>query len=364
MKRNHKCIVTALLSLLIVLSMTGCGQQAVEKNQPQLVKSQKVGVGKDSSEAQYAGSVRGRYESNLSFQASGRILSRNVQLGSTVHAGDTLMVIDPKDLVQAVNQTQAAVDAAQAQLTLAESNYSRYQQLYSQNAISATALDQYRNAYEQAVASYQKAIAAQTQQQNQLSYTNLTADADGVVSAVTGEVGQVVAAGQTVLTLVHSDELEVEINVPENHVQDMTIGKEVSVSFWALKNQIVLGIVREVAPMADATARTYKVRISLPNPPSGMQLGMTANVSDNSTAPVQGGQTYVLPLAAIYQTGNVPKVWVIGEDKKLSLKTVSVEAFGDDQVKVTGLAQGDQIVTAGVHKLHEGEEVRTEGDGL
>ena len=188
----------------------------------------------------------------------------------------------------------------------------------------------------------------------------MTAGADGVISEIKAEEGQVVAAGQTVMTLVQTDELEVEIAVPENRIDDVAVGTPVKVSFWAL-SQEVNGTVREVAPMADSTSRTYKVRVSIPNPPEGMQLGMTASVA----VAHEGGNSSagsVLPLSAIYQTGDAPEVWVVTDDDTVALKSVEVENFGDNTVLVHGLAPTDVVVTAGVHKLREGQAVRTEAD--
>ena len=127
--------------------------------------------------------------------------------------------------------------------------------------------------------------------------------------------------------------------------------------------ETVSGVVREVAPMADAVSRTYEVNITLQNPPQGLQLGMTASVA-NVGEEQAAADAVVLPLSAIYQTGSTPQVWVVGKDKTLSLKNVSVEAFGDNSVKVKGLQKGDIVVTAGVHKLRAGEKVRTEGDDV
>ena len=101
------------------------------------------------------------------------------------------MTVDPKDIMQAVNQSQAQVDAAAAQLQLAAANLKRYQELYSADAVSAADLDQFQTAYDRAAAQYNQAQAGQQAQDNQLSYTRLTADADGVIAAVTAEVGQV-----------------------------------------------------------------------------------------------------------------------------------------------------------------------------
>lgn len=358
---GKKILVFVCIAVMLA-ALSGCGKQAEESARPQLVKTQQVSYGSSAQSGTYAGSVRGRYETNMSFQVGGQILNRNVQVGQRVRAGDVLMIIDAKDVVQKSNQGDAQVDSAKAQLTLAQANLARYKELYAEDAVPAATLDQYQTSYDAAAAAYQQALAQAMQGHNALSYTNLAAGADGVISAINAEAGQVVAAGQTVLTLVQSGEMEVEINVPENHIQDVPVGKEVRVTLWALNNTAVDGVVREAAPMADPTARTYKVRVSVPNPPEGMALGMTASVQCSGAGAETAGNTVILPLSAIYQTGNEPEVWLVGEDHKLVLQSVKVENFGDNQVRVTGLTDGDIVVTAGVHKLREGQEVRLGDD--
>ena len=357
----------SLVMAAMLCLMAGCGSEKTAEDPGQLVKYQRVGEADSANSGKYAGTVRGRYESNLSFQVAGQILSRNVQLGQKVSAGDVLMVIDAKDVVQKANQTDAQVDSAKAQLNLAQKNLSRYQQLYAENAVSAAVLDQYQSSYDAAAAAYQNAVAQSIQGHNALGYTNLVAEADGVISAINAEAGQVVAAGQTVVTLVQAGELEVEIQVPENKLSTISVGKEVGVSFWALPGKSVRGIVREVAPMANASSRTYKVRVSLPNPPEGMELGMTASVSISEITDSSTGKTgSEIPLTALYQTGDEPQVWVVDEDTMtVSLKTVTVENLGENSAYVSGLKDGEAIVTAGVHKLRDGQKVRfSEGDGL
>lgn len=361
MKRNKWLIGIGLLIAMSVLA-GGCGKKISPPPEPQLVKTVTVGGTMDSdTKTTYAGTVRGRYESKLAFQVGGRITARYVQLGSRVQRGQVLMTLNPQDLQSAVQQTQAQVDAATAQVKLAQENYGRFQKLYQEEAVSAVALDQAKTAYRQAAAQYQQALAARQLQRNQLAYTQLTADAPGVISFVNGDPGQVVAPGMPVLTLVHDGDWEVEIHVPENKVADFTVGKTVSVSFWALANAACRGMVREVAPMADPVTKTYTVRVSLWQPPAGMQLGMTAGVV-NAAAPKVPQGTYRLPLAAIYQTGHTPHVWVVTKNNRLQLQAVKILAFDDDAVQVGGLSAGAQVVTAGVNLLYEGEQVRTESE--
>ena len=226
-----KKLIAILLSILLMASLlSGCGKDN-EEQKPQLVKTQQVGEHDINVEGTYTGTVRGRYETNMSFQVGGRILNRNVQVGDHVNSGDVLMTIDPRDVVQQSNQGDAQVAAAKAQLDLAQSNLSRYQQLYAQEAIPAMVLDQYQTAYDSALAQYNQAVAGAATGHNALGYTALVASASGVISSVTAEAGQVVGAGQTVLTLVQTNELEVEINIPENHLGDVELGKTVQVSF-------------------------------------------------------------------------------------------------------------------------------------
>jgi RND family efflux transporter MFP subunit len=358
---SSKKTLAAICAALLVLGAAGCGQKAAAPEKAPLVKTQLANANAGAVDGVYAGTVKGRYETNMAFQVGGQILSRNVQVGSRVQAGDTLMVIDARDVVQKANQGDAAVGQARAQLELTQKNLARYTELYNESAVSAAVLDQYQANYDAAFASYQNALAQAAQGYNAVGYTNLTAGADGVVSAVQAEEGQVVAAGQTVLTLVQTGELEIEINVPENRLEDVPVGREVAVSFWALGSQ-TRGVVREVAPMADSTARTYRVRVSVPEPPAGMELGMTASVALAQVSDGVDPDAALLPLAAIYQTGDTPEVWVVQDDDTVALKAVTVESFDANNVIVHGLQATDRVVTAGVHKLREGQSVRTEAD--
>lgn len=361
-----KRFISFFLCMLFLAALSGCGSEEVATENNPLVKTKTISLSGGASEGIYPGAVKGRYETSMSFQVGGRILQRFVQAGDYVHAGDVLMTIDSRDVVQQAMQGEAQVAAAKAQLDLARSNLNRYTALYEQEAVSESTLEQYRTAYEAAEAGYNQAVAVAKQSKNAVGYSKLIAASNGVISSVTAEVGQVVDAGHPVLTLVQSQELEVEINLPENRIGDVARGQSVEVSFWSLNNQPVTGIIREIYPMADTVARTYKIRIALPNPPEGLQLGMTAsakitgsNAAEKNQPKSNAGDFVILPMAAIYQTDDSPSVWVVDSDAMtLSLKEVQVEDFDKNQLKVHGLKDGDVVVVAGVHKLHEGTKVR------
>ena len=344
-----------LLMIVTTLILTGCSKEEVAMEKIPIVKVQRASETNTNFESIFSGVVKGRYETNLAFQVGGQIMSRNVEVGNFVKAGDVLMTINPRDVVQQTNQAEAQVSSAKAQLDLATSNLNRYRELFKEGAIAASVLDQYQTSYDSALANYENVLAAAAQSQNALDYTNLVADFDGVISAINVESGQVVAAGQTVAVLVQTNELEVAVDIPESKISEIVLNQPVTVTFWAMSDSVE-GFVREIAPMADPSSRTFNVKIAIPTALDKIQLGMTASVmiSDKII-----NKEIVLPLSSIYQTGDKTQVWIVSDDK-VHLQDVTVKNFDGNDVLVEGLNNDDIVVTAGIHKLREGQRVRLE----
>ena len=316
---------------------------ATEKRTVPVVRTMTVGETVADGTATYPGEVRGKYESNLAFQTGGKIVSRSVNLGDTVRAGQVLMELDPKDVRQSYDADQAAYQAALSNYNLAKENYARYSKLYEQNAVSAMARDQYKTQLDAADATLKSARAKWNASRNQMEYTQLVSDHDGTVAAISGEIGQVVGAGTPVVTIVRDGSREIQIYVP--------------ITFWALNDSMASGHISEIAPMADSVTRTYKVKVAVDTMPEAVKLGMTAKVT------LQNGTENVIeiPSGAVYQTGEQPQVWVI-RNKKATLVNVKTAGYeGSNVIIAGGLANGDVVVTGGVNKLAEGQEVRLEG---
>ena len=348
---QQRTYITILLAAAL-LTAAGCGSESEKETPAPLVRTMTVGdVAR--SEAGYTGAVRGRYETRLAFQVGGQILSRNVNMGAHVRAGDVLMVIDARDVQQQANATGAGVSSARAQLQLAQTNLKRYEELYAAQAISEAMLDQYRTNARAAEAAYRQAVAQDAASRNALGYTNLIAGADGVISNITAEEGQIIAAGQTVMMLTQDGEREVEIAVPESQLSGIVIGMPAAVTLWA-NHAALTGYVRELSPAPDTVSRTYAARIALTDAPAELPLGMTAHVY-LAGGPVTGA---VIPLSALYQTGDETEVYIVA-DGTVRLTPVTVTAFRGNDAVVDGLPRGAVVVTAGVHQLHEGEKVRT-----
>ncbi|NDY72886.1 efflux RND transporter periplasmic adaptor subunit [Desulfobacter hydrogenophilus] len=362
-KKKYFITVPALFALSMLIT-AGCNNPSEQEGKAllepaPLVTSITISAQDTQPTHRFPGEVRGRYETALGFRVPGKVIARHVETGTRVKAGDLLMQVDPKDIKEAMTAAKAQVDAAESQYKLTADLLKRFNALYEQDYMSKAEIDRYQNNADSARAVLKQARAQLTQAGNQLDYCNLNADDNGVVLDVRAETGQVVAAGMPVVIMVKGDQREVEIFVPENQVATFSPGAYFHVNFWALPNLAVQGQVRYVSPVADPITRTYKTRITLIDPPDSVRLGMTASaVSAEHEA---GSSRIFIPMSAVYQTGDAPMVWVI-KDHRVGQQKIRVEKAGQgEEIQVIeGLSPGDEIVTTGVHKLSEGQLVRTQ----
>ena len=231
----------------------------------------------------------------------------------------------------------------------------RQRELLKNGHTTQVAYDQALKTFKTAQAQADAARAKEVQASENLGYTELRADNDGVISAIGADPGQVVSAGQMVLRLAQPGEREAVFNVAEVAFKHPQPDPTVDVKLVSNPDIATQGKVRYVSPQADPTSRTFTVRVSLPQAPSQMRLG--ANVIGSVT--VDEGQSIMLPGSALFQKDGQPAVWLVDKDGTVQLKPITVERYQGDSVVVgSGLAQGDVVVTAGVQKLLPGQKVR------
>ena len=347
---------TATLALLTV-ALAACSAKDKPAEPVRPVQLAQVKLGGAHSAAVFAGEVKPRYEADLGFRIGGKLVARYVDVGARVKKGQALARIDPADVGLQAEAAKAQVAAAETEWKFAQAEYDRYQGLLKEKFISASALDAKRNTLDANHAKYEQAKANLAVAQNQASYATLTASDDGVITAVTADSGQVVAAGQPVFKLARVEEREVAISVPENRIGELTGAKQLFVVLWANPQKLYPARVREVSPSVDAVTRTFAVRVAIANPDAALQWGMTANVGVlGDGAP----NAAVLPSTSIYQHDGKPAVWRFDPaTKQVNLTPVTIGQYREDGIVVTsGLREGDWIVAAGVHKLLPGQVVR------
>lgn len=343
--------------MIVVLQVGGCTQEETPPAPLRAVNVVRVNPDQQVDEVAYSGEIKPRYETALGFRVGGKIVERFVDVGDVVKADRVLARLDPEDQKlnsQAVRSRLVAAEAAYKQL---KGDYERYKDLYEKRFISRAEFDRRRTDFEVAEAQLAQVRAELAVTENQANYTRLRADHAGVVTAIEAEVGQVVAAGQTVLRIARTSEKEVAISVPERKLGELDAATDIVITLWAKPDREYRGRVREVSPVADPVTRTYAVRIAMIEADDSVSLGMTANVYLQGIA---GGRMVQLPATSIFQQGDAAAVWRVDPATGgVRILPVQVVRYFEDKVAVTGeLAEGDMVVRAGVHKLFEGEKVR------
>ena len=341
---------------MLVLGLVACSKPAPPDEPIRAVKLMTVGVQPMQSGVEFAGEVRARVESRLSFRVGGKLIARPVEVGQRVKAGQLLAQLDPQDFRLAADAARAQLNAASTQRDLAAADYQRFKALKDQNFISGAELERRETALKAADAQLAQATAQASSQGNQTGYTRLLADVAGVITAVDAEPGQVLAAGGPVLRLAQDGPRDVLFAVPEDKVAAMQPGSRVTVRPWQASTSLA-GVVREVAASADPVTRTFAIKVSLPAN-SALALGSTVSVLpqalDRSGTPV-----IKLPTSALLQSGASTVVWVL-DAASMTVRQQPVQvltADGNEVVVASGLQPGAQVVTAGVHVLSPGQQV-------
>ena len=305
------------------------------------------------------GVVEPRFKTDLAFRVLGRLTARPVNVGDLVAQDQTVGTIDATALELAVRAAKAELAKTEAQLANPRATEERQRTLITSDATTKQTLDNAEQARAGAEASVARAQANLTKAGEQLGYAQLKADFAGVVTAVGAEVGQVVAPGQSVVTVARPDVREAVVDIGEDLPLPLDVGLPFKVSLQLLPAVQVEGRVREIAPQADPMTRTRRVRIALKDPPPSFRLGATV------TAKLDKEQTPILrvPASAVLAKDGENFLWVVD----LPASTVSLHkvdlAVDQGGVRVSqGLGAGAHIVTAGVHSLKQGQQVRIEQD--
>jgi RND family efflux transporter MFP subunit len=362
--RRPATLVATLLATAFAL--VACSKPAPVPDPLRAVKTIVVEPASAGGSFDYAGEIRARVESKLSFRVAGKVLERSVDPGAVVRPGQVLARLDARDLRLGQDAAFAAVASADVNLQQAEADFRRYRDLRDQGFISGAELERRETALKVARAQLVQARAQSGVQGNQTAYAALVADASGVVTGVDVEPGMVVAAGTPVLRVAHDGPRDVVFAVPEDKAAAMQAlaarGGSVDVRLWGTAGAKVSARLREVAASAEPMTRTYLVKadLSAADLPT-LRLGQTATVS--VAAPRREGIARV-PLSALREDHGRTTVWVVDPATMTAVvREVKVGgAEGNDVVVAAGLGSGDRVVTAGVHVLSPGQKVRLYAD--
>jgi RND family efflux transporter MFP subunit len=285
------------------------------------------------------GSVRSRTRVVVEAKLSGRIEMLPVSLGQRVKAGDLLVQLD-------VREIQAKLDQSVALRKQAARDLERFANLLKQEAVTQAEYD--------AVEARQRvAEAAVIEAETMLSYAKIVAPADLVVARKLAEVGDLATPGRPLLELEDPDALRLEADVPEALIGRIQQGARLPVT-TANADKPIDGTVIEVAPSADATSRTFRVKLDLPAG-SGLRSGQFGRVA----VPLAAASTVQVPAAAVVTRGQMEIVFV-ATNQTAHLRLVKTgRRFGDRVELVSGLSAGEQVVVENATGLCDGQPLVT-----
>lgn len=357
MAHPHPARPLILMASLIVLS--GCDQSSPAGATPPRPVKSVIAHPIATANATFAGVVQPRIETTLGFRTLGRIIARRVEVGDVIRKGTLVAEIDPLALRLAVTAAEADLRNAEAQLENAGITDRRKRSLAATNAGSVADLDAAVQGLKSAQANVVQAQASLAKAREQLSYTELRAEFDGVVTATSAEVGQVVASGQSVLTMARLEERDAVVDIPEPQLALLRLGAPFDIALQLDGDVTTTGVLREIGPQADGDTRMRRVKIALQQAPEVFRLGSVIHARarrEGTDAPF-----IPLPASAILNRDGADYVWTVSPaDRKLTLRRVELAAAPDDAAHVrvrAGIEEGDEVAVAGVKDLAEGQTV-------
>lgn len=356
--RRKSLFMTMIPVVVSSVLLTGCSEKTQDTDARTASPLVRIAEVKNALEQtrSFTGTVAARVQSDLGFRVSGKVLERLVDQGQAVKRGQALMRIDPIDLKLSAKAREEDVSAAQARAVQAIEDEKRYRNLLGTGAISSSTYAQFKAAADSAQAELSAAKAQAEVALNATQYTDLFADADGIVVETFAEPGQVVNAGQMVIRLAHNGQREAVIHLPETLRPKLGSTAMASVYGQDVKAGSSL---RQLSDAADPITRTFEARYVLTGDLSKSPLGSTVTI-DIPRQITPAAQLYQVPIGALIDAGNGPGVWIVEDNPThVTWRAVSVDGLSDDVANISGpIDSKKRVIAIGAHLLHEGQEVR------
>lgn len=353
------CRQFAWVATICTMALSGCSDETTSQVPPKTVRAVTVKSENLGETFSQTGTIQPRYEIPMSFRLDG-LLEFRAENGSVVKAGDVVATIEKTPSTINVSSASAQVDAAKSEVALADITAARNWELFPKSAISRAQVQQGDASLLAAKAKLEVASAALDSAKQALSYTDLKAARDGIISGVSVNEGQVVTTGQTVLTLSSNTQLDAVFDVPEQMLSEDLADTDVEVRLISNPALVTKGKVRELTPSANAETRTYRVRVTLEGTIEGAPLGAAVT----GKVVLSPKRVFEVPSSALTTRGEDKAVFVYDpQTKTLHTRVVTVDRYAESAMIISdGLDDGDVVATAGVSKLRDAQSVMIEKD--
>lgn len=286
---------------------------------------------------------------NISTQAAGNVVAINFQSGQYIKKNDFLLQIDDR-------QEQAQLQNNIAAMKLAQITYERNKALVQQNAIS-------QQAFDQACASYQQAVASVAQTQAIINYKHITAPFDGKLGIRQVNLGQYVKPGDNIVSLQSMDPLYVNFFLPEQHLHQLSLGQLVTLRVDAMPKRTFKGKINALESLIDVDTHNLTVQATVNNKDEKLYPGLFARI--NVILPIKQN-VILVPATAINYTVYGNTIFVVNHQKNkdgkeiltVTLRDVKTGEEHNNQIILTeGIKAGEEVVTSGQLKLTNGQQI-------
>ncbi len=348
--------ILALVFLLFSCEKTDESSEVLRK-----VIYQKPIAAADEITRAFAGLARAKFAAKLSFKVPGNLEYIDLNVGDRVKKGDILAKLDSIDYSLHVQESEATLSQTKAESRHADANYARIRELYETHSTSLNELDATRATSESAKAKVEAMQKKLALVQSRMNYTVLTAPNEGQIAAIFVEKNENVQNGQPIITLNSISNLEVRVFIPENLISNVSYGDKVEVSFDALLEKNLEGVVTETGVISTA-GNAFSVTVELADISQDVLPGMSAEVVFKFKNMVDANSIFV-PSSAVISKGQVHSVFVVIpidlETAIVEKRTVTIGNLTTDGFEIkSGLAKNDFIVIAGANSLVDGQRVK------
>jgi len=304
------------------------------------------------------GSIESRGTSVVASEVAGLVERLDAREGDTVRRGAPIVHLRRDALGLRVQSAEGALTEAKARLKLARTNLDRSRDMLEKEVISEQLFDTASAEAEAWGGKVAQLTADLARLRRDLDRSTIRSPFNGAVVRERTAVGEWVDVGGPVAEMVDLQNLEVTIQVPSRYYAGLEAGAPATVRFETLGGHEVTGTIRAVVPRADPQARTFPVKISVPNREGKIGVGMLAQVR----IPVGGMQkATMVPKDAIVSRGDQKTVWIVSGDNAVRPVQVETGLAQGEWIEVRGeLKAGDRIVTRGNERLFPGQTVQPE----
>lgn len=350
----------ALILPALTLLLGGCEPETkAEAPAARPVRTVTAEKGEVGDVVTLTGQIQAENEASLAFRIGGRIIERSAGVGDPVTPDQVLAKLDPQNELNALRSAQAALSAAQGQLVEARNTFQRQETLLARGFTTKVLFDSAQQTLRTAQSQVDDAKAQLEIAQDRVGYTELKANVTGKITARGAETGEVVQAGQMIFQVARQDGRDGVFDVPAQVIRTAPPDPKIVVSLTDDPSVTAMGRIRLVSPQADPITRTFRVKVSLIDPPAAMRLGATVT----GRMHLETSQGISIPASALTSFDRQPAVWIVDPSSlTVSMRNVDVARFDPGTVVISqGLEGGEIVVTAGVQALHPGQKVRLLG---